>query len=162
MTREEVLKIVSDAREKWMRANLTEADLTRADLTEANLSEANMRWANLSRANLFRADMYQANLAEANLTEADLTGANLRWTCLYGTTLPHRYIQIGPIGSRKDQIVYNADTDEIQAGCFRGTLDEFEAAVREKHKTNIHAREYLGAVRYLQEMREIQKTAGES
>ena len=122
MTREEVLKIVSDAREKWMRANLTEANLTRANLPEADM----------------------------------------RWTCLYGTTLPHRYIQIGPIGSRKDQIVYNADTDEIQAGCFRGTLDEFEAAVREKHKTNIHAREYLATVRYLQEMREIQKTAGES
>ena len=131
MTREEVLKIVSEAREKGERANLIEADLTGADLIRADL------------------------------TEADLARADLRWACLYGTTMPHRYIQIGPIGSRKDQIVYNADLDEIHTGCFRGTLDEFEAAVRENHKTNIHAREYLATVRYLQEMREIQKTKQE-
>jgi len=122
MTREEFLKIVSEAREKGERANLPEADLP----------------------------------------EANLTLANLRWACLYGATLPHRYIQIGPIGSRKDQIVYNADLDEIQAGCFRGSLDEFENSVRKNHRTNIHAREYLATVRYLQEMREIQKTAVKS
>ena len=132
MTREEVLKIVSEAREKGERANLTRADL---------------RWADQS---------------DADLTEADLTDADLRWACLYDATMPHRYIQIGPIGSRKDQIVYNADLDQIHVGCFRGTLDEFENSVRKNHRTNIHAREYLATVRYLQEMREIQKTAVKS
>ena len=132
MTREEVLKIIADAREKGEHANLTEANMTRANLTEADLPKA-------------------------NLTEANLYRADLRWACLYGATMPHRYIQIGPIGSRKDQIVYNADTDEIHAGCFRGSLDEFENSVRKNHRTNIHAREYLATVRYLQEMREIQK-----
>ena len=147
MTREEFLKIVSEAREKGERANLARADL---------------RWANLARANLTRADLTRADLTLANLSEANLTLADLRWACLYGTTLPHRYIQIGPIGSRKDQIVYDADLDQIHVGCFRGTLDEFENSVRKNHRTNIHAREYLATVRYLQEMREIQKTAGES
>ena len=142
MTREEFLKIVSEAREKGERANLARADL---------------RWANLPEADLTRADLTLANLSEANLTLADL-----RWACLYGATMPHRYIQIGPIGSRKDQIVYDADLDQIHVGCFRGTLDEFENSVRKNHRTNIHAREYLATVRYLQEMREIQKTAGES
>ena len=127
MTREEVLKIVEDARKKGRRADLRYANMSDADLTRVNL------------------------------TRADLTRADLRWVCLHGATLPHRYIQIGPIGSRKDQIVYNADLDEIQAGCFRGSLEEFEEAVRKKHDTNIHAREYLATVRYLQEMREIQK-----
>ena len=57
MDREEVLKILREAREKGAPADLQEADLQEADLQEADLQEANLRladlrWADLREANL--------------------------------------------------------------------------------------------------------------
>jgi hypothetical protein len=77
MTRDDVLRIVREAREKNEKANLRWANLSWANLRWANLSGANLSGADLSRANLSRADLSGANLSWANLSGANLSGADL-------------------------------------------------------------------------------------
>jgi len=87
MTREDVERIVREARAKRGRpdlswANLREANLREANLREANLHEAHLHEADLSGADLREADLRWADLHEAHLHEADLSGADLRWADL--------------------------------------------------------------------------------
>ena len=92
LTREDVERIIAEARRDGRRpdlrgadlreadlrgADLRWADLSGADLCGADLRGANLRWANLRWANLREADLRWANLREANLREADLSGADL-------------------------------------------------------------------------------------
>ena len=47
------------------------------------------------------------------------------------------YIVIGPIGSRSDYTTFYLDKDRniyVKCGCFSGTIEEFENAVKETHK----------------------------
>ena len=80
------------------------------------------------RADLSRADLSLADLSDANLSRADLRRANLS-----GADLPFVILQVGPIGSRKDYVIYNASDDNIICGCWNaykgGTLAEFEERV---------------------------------
>ena len=86
----------------------------------------------------------QTYLARANLAGANLAGAKL---------IGERPVfQVGPIGSRCDYLVsYLTDVGvKIRAGCFFGSLDEFVSAVKETHRDNEHAREYMAAVSLIQ------------
>lgn len=112
MTREEVIKVVDEARASIRRPDLRGADLRRvnlsgvnlhgADFTNADLQGANLREANLARADLFDADLQganledanlqganlqYANLSEANLTQANLSSTDLTYTILEGADL---------------------------------------------------------------------------
>ena len=127
MTRDEVLRIIKEAREKG------------------------------DRPNLYGANLYGADLHGADLRGANLSDANLYWADLSMTDLTDRIIQIGPIGSRKDYICYNATLDEMICGCFFGTLADFKESVRKTHGTSKHAREYLAMVRFLEEIMEINR-----
>ena len=149
MTKQELNEIVA-SHGRWLADNTTgeRADLYRADLRGANLRNADLRGANL----------YRANLSEANLSEADLRGANLR-----DAILPAIILQVGPIGSRKDYVVYNASDDNIRCGCWNdyegGTLAEFEARVEEvyssENKDTLKFRnEYLAVIGYFKTVRE--------
>jgi len=103
------------------------ADLTSADLTEADLTSADLTRANLTRANLTRAD-----LTGADLTRADGVG---------------HFVEVGPIGSRNDRTRYTPSTGQVACGCFRGSLDEFEAAVLKTHVEGTeYRRQYLAAI----------------
>ncbi len=62
MTRDEVLAIIAEARQKCKRADLRGADLRGANLRGANLCEADLREANLRGANLRGADLRRADL----------------------------------------------------------------------------------------------------
>ena len=113
-----------------------------------------------------RADLRCADLRDANLRGADLRGADLRCANLRGADLPAIILQVGPIGSRKDYIVYNASDDNIRCGCWNnymgGTLEEFEARVEEvypseKKDTLKFRNEYLAVIWYFKTVRETQK-----
>jgi uncharacterized protein YjbI with pentapeptide repeats len=126
-------------------ANLSSADLRYADLSSANLSSANLSSANLSSANLRYADLSSANLSSANLSSANLSYANL----LYGKAIGSRpYLSIGPIGSRCDyaQLWITDKGSFVRAGCFNGTLDEFQAACIKTHGDTNYGKEYAMAV----------------
>ena len=96
-----------------------------------------------------RAALEAATKARANLAGANLAGANL---------IGERPIfQIGPIGSRCAYVVAHL-TDQgirLRAGCFFGTLAEFEEKLEAKHSDNVHAREYRAALQLIQLHAEI-------
>ena len=154
-------------------ANLHRTDLRRADLRRANLSDANLSGANLSDANLRCADLRGADLRDANLRGADLRDANLRGADLRGADmydadlrcaiLPAIILQVGPIGSRRDYVVYNVSDDNIRCGCWNdykgGPLEEFEERVEdeyppEKEETLRFRNEYLAVIGYFKTVRE--------
>ncbi len=78
LTREDVERIVKEAREKGESPNFAGANLYKADLFKADLKEAN-----LFRADLFRADVREANLFRADISGADLTGAKFTGASLF-------------------------------------------------------------------------------
>ena len=138
-------------------ADLYGADLYGADLYGANLYGADLRDADLGGANLRGADLYGANLRGANLYGANLYGADLRDADLgekWGKLEKNTDIFIaGPLGSRNGYTIF-FHTDKgifVQCGCFRGTLDEFVAKVKETHNDNEHARNYLAIVEFVKQ-----------
>ena len=62
------------------------------------------------------------------------------------------YLLIGPIGSREAFMTWTRSDDCIATGCFRGTVKEFLAAVRETHGDNEHAQAYRAAVKFIRAM----------
>ena len=149
-------------------ANLCDADLRDADLRGADLRGADLRGADLRNADLCGADLCGANLHDADLRGADLRDANLCGANLCGANLrdadlPAIVLQVGPIGSRKDYVVYNASNDNIRCGCWNdykgGTLAEFEARVEEvypseKKDTLTFRNQYLTVIGYFKTVRE--------
>ncbi len=75
MNREDVERIVNEARAKGRYPNLRNANLEGADLSNVDLSGANLRNANLCFANLRNANLEGADLEDADLSGADLSGA---------------------------------------------------------------------------------------
>ena len=128
-----------------MRAALEKAVSAGANLAGAYLAGANLAGANLAGANLDGANLAEANLDGANLAEANLDGANLTGAYLVGN---RPILQIGPIGSRCAYLVsYITDAGiKVRAGCFFGSIEEFEAACAKTHGDNDHGKEYAAAV----------------
>ena len=62
---------------------------------------------------------------------------------------PSDYLLIGPIGSRAAFMTWTRSDNCIATGCFRGTVKEFLAAVRETHGDNEHAQAYRAAVKFI-------------
>ena len=122
-------------------ANLSGANLSGASLSGASLSYASLSYANLSGASLSYANLSGANLSYANLSYANLSGAMVNGLMLAGD---RPVIQIGPIGSesRTISVWLTEGGIRVQAGCFFGSRDEFEAQVMETHGDGIHGREY--------------------
>ena len=56
---------------------------------------------------------------------------------------------ISMIGSRDDTVTFMRSKENkiiVAAGCFRGTIDDFEKAVKETHGDNEHAKAYMLAI----------------
>jgi hypothetical protein len=60
---------------------------------------------------------------------------------------------VGPLGSRSDYTTFFHTNKGIfvQCGCFRGTLEEFTAKVKEIHNDNEHARNYLAIMEFVKQ-----------
>lgn len=84
-------------------------------------------------------------LSMALKARADLGGADLRGKKLSGK---RPFFQLGPIGSRSDYLLAFTSNSGIQlkAGCFSGSIDEFELALDAEHDENEHATEYSAAL----------------
>ena len=131
-----------------IRETLMEAVKNGANLRGADLRAANLRGANLGAADLRSADLGGADLRDANLYAADLRGADLgEWGKLQTTS---DVLCVGPVGSRNGYTtIFHTDKGIfVQCGCFRGTLDEFEAKVKETHQGNQHERDYLALIQF--------------
>ncbi|MGB3070947.1 MAG: pentapeptide repeat-containing protein, partial [Ottowia sp.] len=129
-------------------ANLGGANLGGANLGGANLGGANLGGANLGGAYLGGAYLRGANLGGAYLDGANLGGANLGDKKLVGN---RPILMVGPIGSRTDYFTAYL-TDQgiyLRAGCFFGTVAEFEAKLQAEHGDNEHGREYRAALEFI-------------
>ena len=143
-------------------AGLYGADLRGADLRGADLGGADLRGAYLGGADLRGAYLRGANLYGANLGGADLRGADLYGADLRGADLGEEWGKLekntdifiaGPLGSRSGYTTF-FHTDKgifVRCGCFRGTLEEFVAKVKETHNDNEHARNYLAIVEFVKQ-----------
>ena len=101
-------------------------------------------------------------LQEAVRSGANLYGADLRGANLYGADLGEEWGKLekntdifiaGPLGSRSGYTTF-FHTDKgifVCCGCFRGTIDEFVAKVKETHNDNEHARNYLAIVEFVKQ-----------
>jgi len=102
------------------------------------------------RAALEKATQARANLDGAYLAGANLDGANLAGAYLAGKKLIGKrpVLMIGPIGSRSDYLAaYLTDAGVvIKAGCFTGSVAEFEKKLTDTHGDNEHAQEYKAAL----------------
>ena len=127
-----------------LTAALESAVTSGADLSGADLSGAYLRGADLSGADLSGADLTGAYLLGADLSGARLSGDDLKPT-LVGD---RPYLSIGPIGSEHGTLdVYLTDAGVyLRRGCWFGSIDEFEAAVTDKHGSNDHGQEYRAAI----------------
>ena len=115
--------------------------------------------ANLRGANLRGADLGDADLRGANLRDAYLRDANLGGKKLIGV---RPIFIIGPLGSDARYLTaYLTDGGVmVRTGCFFGTLEEFSAAVTEKHGDNTHGREYRAVIAMIEAHAAIWTPAG--
>lgn len=111
------------------RASLYCADLSGADLSDASLCCANLRGANLRGASLYCADLSDASLRDANLRSANLRSANLS-ACLGLVWASVGFASHGERGRALLGVVVDG-ADVYFCGCFRGSLDELRAYIRE-------------------------------
>ena len=100
-------------------------------------------------------DFSEADLKGADLSEADLEGADLEGAKLCGANLERakNVFIFNKIGGRTCYAVVHDTCLMILAGCFWGTLDEFEAAALEKYGDDEN-KNYKAQIQYL---RQIQK-----
>jgi hypothetical protein len=126
-----------------------------------HLYEADLRGANLYMANLTGGSFWYANLAGANLQHANLQGAKLRGANLQGANLREaktqycaRFGHFSKIGGRTCLYYKPVESEPfwlIQAGCFNGTLEQFEAACKAKYP-NDPVQAYEAQIEYLKEI----------
>src|SRR3990167_203864 len=111
-----------------------------------------------SGADLSGADLYGADLSGADLSGANLSGADLSRASLYGAKGVKDFMNIGRIGSRDDCLVaIKNDKDEIKiiAGCWSGSIDEFEKRVKEVHGKNKHGKNYALAIKLIRQRMDV-------
>ena len=122
MNREEVLKIVREARDRGKTPDMHGADLSGADLHEADIRGADLRGADLHEADLRKADLHGGDLSGVDLRGADLSGANLcggLWDglCIDGIH-PYRCL-----------LAPTPDGWEVTVGCWSGTVTELRSLI---------------------------------
>lgn len=116
-TREDVIRIVKEARARREDPDLRGLNLVGADLRGLDLQDANLRHANLEGANLRCADLSWADLWGINLTDAALCDVSLRHPnncALHIDHLPSGLVTFYPTPAGW----------HLQVGCWDGTLDE--------------------------------------
>lgn len=127
MTREEIEKLVAEARAENKTPNLQGANLRFVDLCGADLQAADLRGATLQGANLRGADLRFANLRDAELWGADLWGANLRGANLYNCIWDGLQITQPPYG----QVILTPTCKGwwMSIGCWDGTPEELKTLI---------------------------------
>ena len=136
-------------------AFLDGAFLGGAFLRGASLDGAFLRGAFLGGAFLDGAFLDGASLDGAFLGGAFLDGASLGGAFLRDKENPIESIkQIGNIGSRGGfTIAFKCKKSiEINCGCFWGTIEEFEEAVKEKHAGTKYETEYMAAIEFFRKV----------
>ena len=137
--------------------NLSRADLRHADLSVADLRHADLSGADLCGASLSGADLSMTDLFGTNLSGADLCGAEHNGEVLWKTCPVLQFGCCGSVG-RATFVMFYADKSEpqINCGCFRGTISEFEERIHRTHGGTFHEYEYMAMVDHIKAIRKYQ------
>jgi len=135
MTQEEVNKVIQlhdlwlEKREGGKRADFRGVKLWGVDLGGAYLEEACLVGANLWAAKLQGARLGKTDLRGANLVDTDLRGVSLEKANLGGAYLrgAKNIFRFNKQEGRECFAIVHDSCLMIHAGCFWGSLDEFEA-----------------------------------
>lgn len=137
---------------KWLYGR---PDGERADLRYMDLSGLNLRCEDLSDIYLTGSDFTDSNLINAdfrgsNLTDVNFTGAEI-WDTNFTNTRGKNIISIQLTTSVENRVInYIPDIDWVSAGCFHGTLEDLENAVKITHKDNEKIRKrYEKAIEFI-------------
>lgn len=92
---------------------------------------------------------------KARILMTDLYGSKLKGIAAFtGNTFiasSKDFLTVGPIGSRLDYTTFARTIDDkiwVKCGCFKGTIDEFKAKVKETHsRGSLYRKEYLDAIK---------------
>jgi len=121
---------------KYVKIDLSGVDLSAIILSKVNFIKVNLIEANLQGSILCGADLYNANLTKANLQGSNLSGA-------YLNNIQGKHIfKTSGNGSQGREIWYILEDDYINAGCWDGTLDEFEKRVENEYGHDKDSYEY--------------------
>ena len=127
MNREEVLKIVREARDRGKTPDMHGADLSGADLHEADIRGADLRGADLRGADLHEADLRKADLHGGDLSGVDLRGADLSGANLCGGLWDG--LCIDGIHPYRCLLAPTPDGWEVTVGCWSGTVTELRSLI---------------------------------
>ena len=138
LTREDVERIIAEAREQGARPDLSGLDLSNLDLSNLDLSCLNLSKSNLSRSNLSLSNMSECDLSDADLSWSNMSGtvlcgsrlrgSNLRWVDLNGADL--RWINWdgllveGLHPHYRRLLVPEPEGWWVLIGCWEGTVEE--------------------------------------
>lgn len=94
------------------------------------------------------------NTIAITITEALKSYADLRSANLSSAKTDKKYCSINCIGSAKRMTTYCFEDDVIWCGCFKGSLKEFTARVKETHANSPqYLKEYLNFIKYLKSIK---------
>ena len=120
-TRDDVVRIVAEARDAVVSPDLRGANLWGANLLGADLWGANLQVADLRGANLQGANLQGANLRGANLQVANLRGA-------MGDALG-LLLSVQGLPSGRAALFPTPAGWQLQVGCWEGTVDDLSALI---------------------------------
>ena len=135
-------------------ADLRNAHMLGANLTGTKLCTTVLDYADFSYAKFDKADLRSASLWCTNLQNAQLTGAYVWDTLFYDTVAligERPYCVVSNMGSceRSNTLWLTSSGPIVQTGCFRGTLDEFETKIQERHaEYSEHNADYLALLAF--------------
>lgn len=114
-------------------SNLEGSDLRNLDLSYSNLRHSNLSYSNLKGSDFSYSDFSHVDLSCSNLSYSNLTRVTLRSLGLEKAISIFRF---NKSGGRECYAVVHGETLMIHAGCFWGTLKQFEVQAKEQYGDN--------------------------
>jgi uncharacterized protein YjbI with pentapeptide repeats len=120
------------AGQKFDQADLSEKDFSGIELDCKDSRFDNSRFDN---SRFYNSRFYNSSFYNSSFADKKIIGQR-------------PFFFIGPLGSNQRHLMA-VNTEKgihLQTGCFSGSIEEFTAAVKNKHAKNEHGKEYLAAL----------------
>jgi len=156
------------AGQKFDEADLSEKDFSDIEVDCKNSSFYNCRFDNSRFDNssfyncrFYNSSFYNCRFYNSRFYNSRFDNSRFDDCCFAGKRItgPRPLFFIGPLGSSQRQLMAVSTEQGIHlvTGCFNGSIDEFRAALKEKHGKNKHGKDYEAAIQMIEAHFEIWK-----